>query len=330
MTPLAVLIREEILRGGPMPFRRFMELALYHPEYGYYRRQRDPFGKQGDFYTAEQVQPVFGILVAARIREMFEELGRPVDFTVVELGAGRGEMGQALSEWRYLPVDLSRGALPERFSGVVFSNEFFDALPVEPAVRRSNAFREMRVGWDGSRLVWVECGQVSAEVAEYLERNIAPCEQGDLVEAGLDAVSWMERIAKALERGFVFTIDYGYTRRESVRFPNGTLMSYRRHTALEDVLAEPGERDITAHVCFTALEEHGKRCGLEPVRFETLARMLLDVGERGAIAAALKADEARRRSQLKTLLFGMGETFRVLIQRKREEAREDCGSEDQQ
>ena len=68
MTPLGVLIRDEILRGGPMPFRRFMELALYHPEYGYYRRARDPFGKEGDFYTAEQVQPVFGVLVAARIR----------------------------------------------------------------------------------------------------------------------------------------------------------------------------------------------------------------------------------------------------------------------
>jgi SAM-dependent MidA family methyltransferase len=324
MTPLAVLIRDEILRGGPMPFRRFMELALYHSEYGYYRRQRDPFGKQGDFYTAEQVQPVFGILVAARIREMFEELGRPVDFTVIELGAGRGEMAPALSEWRYLPVDLSRGALPERFTGVVFSNEFFDALPVEAAVRRGGGFREMRVGWDGSRFVWVECEPVSAEVARYLERNAAQCEEDGLVEVGLDALAWMECIAKSLERGFVFTIDYGYTRRESARFWNGTLMSYRRHAALEDVLADPGERDITAHVCFTALEEYGKRCGLDPVRFETLARMLLDVGERGAIAAALNPDDACRRLQLKTLLFGMGETFRVLIQRKRE-ACEDRG-----
>jgi SAM-dependent MidA family methyltransferase len=325
MTPLGVLIRDEILRGGPMPFRRFMELALYHPEYGYYRRARDPFGKEGDFYTAEQVQPVFGVLVAARIREMFEELGRPGDFTVVELGAGRGEMAQALSEWRYVPVDVAHGALPERFTGVVFSNEFFDALPVEAAVRRGGGFREMRAGWNGSRFVWVECGPVPAEAADYLERNPAPCEEGDLVEAGLDALAWMERIAKALERGFVFTIDYGYTRRESARFRNGTLMSYRRHAALEDVLAEPGERDITAHVCFTALEEHGKRWGLEPVRFETLARTLLEVGERGAIATALQPDDGGRRLQLKTLLFGLGETFRVLIQRKRE-ACEDCGA----
>jgi SAM-dependent MidA family methyltransferase len=98
-------------------------------------------------------------------------------------------------------------------------------------------------------------------------------------------------------------------------------MSYRRHQASEDVLRDPGERDITAHVCFTALEEHGRRCGLEPVRLETLARTLMDAGAADEFGAALSArdaaEEARRRLQLKTLLFGMGETFRTLIQRKR-------------
>jgi SAM-dependent MidA family methyltransferase len=97
-------------------------------------------------------------------------------------------------------------------------------------------------------------------------------------------------------------------------------MSYRRHAALDDVLAEPGERDITAHVCFTALAEHGRAHGLEPVRLETLAQTLLAAGERDQFAAALSAspieEEPRRRLQLKTLLFGMGETFRTLVQRK--------------
>ena len=83
------------------------------------------------------------------------------------------------------------------------------------------------------------------------------------------------------------------------------------------MLADPGERDITAHVCFTALEEHGKKLGLETVRFEKLSQTLLDAGEADQFATALSgADEARRRLQLKTLLFGMGETFRVLLQRK--------------
>jgi SAM-dependent MidA family methyltransferase len=320
MTPLSTLIRDEIARDGPISFRRFMELALYHPLYGYYRRERDPFGKQGDFYTAEQLQPAFGILVAARIRAMFEELGRPEGFTVVELGPGRAEMRHAFSEWQYVPVDLG-GALPARFCGVVFSNEFFDALPVEVAVCRGGGFCEMRVGWNGSRFTWKEAGPVSAEAADYVARYLPPREEGDLVEINLEALAWTERIAASLDRGFVLTIDYGYTRRESVRFRCGTLMSYRRHTALEDVLEDPGGRDITAHVPFTALEERGKCCGLEPRRFETLARMLLAIGERDQFAEVLAArdavDESRRRLQLKTLLFGMGETFRVLMQQKR-------------
>jgi SAM-dependent MidA family methyltransferase len=137
----------------------------------------------------------------------------------------------------------------------------------------------------------------------------------------LEALAWMGRIAASLERGFALTVDYGHTRRESARFPQGTLMSYRRHAASEDVLTDPGERDITAHVSFTALEEHGKRCGLDLAGFTTLSRMLLDAGEADSFAAALAADtpveQMRRRLQLKTLLAGMGETFRVLLQRKR-------------
>ena len=297
-----------------------MELALYHPEYGYYRRPRDPFGKRGDYYTAEQLQPVFGILIAARVARLYEELGRPEDFAVVELGAGRGEMAGAFSRFRYIPVDVARGAMPERFTGVVFANEFFDALPVDAAVRRGGGYREMRVGWRDGRFEWVEAGPVSAEAGEYIRRYFPAREEGELVEINLDALAWMDRIAAALERGYLLAIDYGYTARESVRFPQGTLMAYRRHTALEDVLAEPGERDITAHVNFTALEEHGRRAGLAPVRFESLARMLLELGEADGFAAALAsssaAEETRRRLLLKTLLFDMGETFRVLLAKK--------------
>jgi len=80
-----------------------MDVALYQPECGFYRAGRDPFGRAGDYYTAEQIQPVFGILVAARVRQLHEELGEPADFTVVELGAGRGEMAEAFSRYRYCP-----------------------------------------------------------------------------------------------------------------------------------------------------------------------------------------------------------------------------------
>ncbi len=322
MSPLTEILRDEIRRDGPISFHRFMETALYDPVHGYYRRARDPFGKDGDFYTAEQIQPVFGILMAARIRPLCQAMGAPPDFTVVELGAGRCEMAAAFSEWRYIPVDLGldlrQGAMPEHFRGVVFANEFFDALPMEEVTFREGAFHEVRVAWD-ERFVWAAGQPVREEVADYLRRYFPPPADGALFEVNLDALAWLGRIARALDAGFVFTIDYGFTRAESVRFPRGSLMSYRRHQADEDVLCDPGAKDITAHVPFTALEEHGARLGLETVRFETLAQTLLAAGEADQFAAALAAstrdEELRRRLQLKSLLFGLGETFRTLLQR---------------
>ncbi|MFB3777038.1 MAG: class I SAM-dependent methyltransferase [Bryobacteraceae bacterium] len=322
MTNAGEILRDQITRDGPVPFHRFMEVALYQPGCGFYQRGRDPFGRAGDYFTAEQIQPVFGILVAQRIRQLYEELGRPADFIVVELGAGRAEMAEAFSDFRYSPVEIGAGGWPARFTGVVFSNEFFDALPVHVVVRRRREFREMLVDWRLDRFVWSEGAPVGGEVADYLSRYAAGVEDGSWVEVNLDALGWLDRIAARLERGWVVSIDYGYTAPELIRFPRGTLMSYRRHVATEDVLLTPGDRDITAHVNFTALAEHGARRGLRPCRLENLSRTLIAAGEPDAFALALNssspAEDLRRRAQLKTLLFGMGETFRTLIQRKAE------------
>ena len=311
MTAAGELLADEIGRSGPVSFRRFMEVALYHPEHGYYRHPRDPFGKHGDFFTAEQLQPVFGILIAARIRQLFVEMGEPAGFTVVELGAGRREMASALSAWPYLPVDIDSGALPDNFTGVVFSNEFFDALPVEVATYDGAAFREQLVTLRDGAFDWHSGDPVRPDLEDYLRRYFPPPEAGRWYEVNLDALAWTKRIAHSLARGYVFTIDYGYTRAESIRFPAGTLMGYRRHAAREHVLEEPGARDITAHVNFTALEECGASLGLRRERFETLAQTILTAGEPDQFAAAMAADPL----QLKTLLFGMGETFRVLLQK---------------
>jgi SAM-dependent MidA family methyltransferase len=323
MTLAGKILREEIARSGPMSFNRFMDVALYHAEHGYYRRARDPFGKEGDFYTAEQLQPVFGILIASVIRSLCLEMGSPRNFTVVELGAGRGEMAAALSEFRYLPVDIDRGEMPGRFCGVVFANEFFDALPVDVVVKRKGGLREMRVAWRAERFEWVENGTPDDDVLRYAEQYAAPLEDGSLLEVNLSALRWIESIARCLEQGFLLVIDYGYTAAEVIRFPRGTLMSYRRHAASENVLHDPGSQDITAHVCFTALERHAALHNFETVRFESLAQTLLRAGEADQFRAALDAESEmarlQRRLQLKSLLFGMGETFRTLLLKKKTE-----------
>ncbi|MEJ7608847.1 MAG: SAM-dependent methyltransferase, partial [Bryobacteraceae bacterium] len=132
--------------------------------------------------------------------------------------------------------------------------------------------------------------------------------------------AWLYRIAASLQSGYILTIDYGYTREQRIRFPLGTLMSYRKHTALANVLEEPGERDITAHVAFSELIEHGQRLKLETVYLETLAQFVLRIGAGGGFETILSADTETGRSklrlQLKTILFGMGESFRGFVQRK--------------
>ena len=284
-----------------------MELALYHPQYGYYRRKnRDPFGKHGDFYTASQMQPVFGRLIARAVRglraEMGAEMGEPEDFVVVELGAGREEMAEALREFRYVPVEVG-SMLPEKITGVVFSNEFFDALPVRVVERRAEGWHE--------RLVTVSDGCFVFTTGGVTDVNAG--EQQMVAEVHDASILWMKKIALHLKRGFVLTIDYGYTTREALRFPQGTLMSYRSHSASDEVLADPGERDITSHVPFDALRAAGEAHGLETVRLETMAQFLLRVGESDQFAEAVRGGGE---GALKTLIYGMGESFRVLLQRK--------------
>ncbi len=313
-------LRSEIARRGPLPFARFMELALYHPEHGYYCRPRDPFGVAGDYFTNAQLQPVFGRLIAQQIAAWREEIRSP-DFTVVELGAGRGETAQVVREalpgLPYIEVDRNRGELPERLTGVVFANEFFDALPVHVVRYDGARWRERCVTWEAGRFAWTDQDLTSAELAAYLERYVPEPAAGQLVEAGLEAGRWIDRLGACLERGFVLAIDYGYTSAELPRFPRGSLMAYTHHTAVEDVLAAPGERDITAHVAFTPLMERAASLGFRVQAPETQARFLLSIGERDQFAAALAAAgeaEARRHlALLKTLLYGMGETFRALV-----------------
>jgi len=314
MTPVGEILRDEIAKSGPIRFHRFMEAALYHPELGYYCRDRDPFGQHGDYYTAEQIQPTFGVLIASYLDSLMREEGIR-EYSVVELGAGRSEMRDAFGGSSYVPVEVG-DKLPGRITGAVFANEFFDALPVDVVRKRGGECVLERVGWHGDRFRWVRGETAGEKLVSYVERFAAEAPADALVEVNLDALHWVDQISAVLERGVVLVIDYGYRSRELVRFPEGTLMSYHRHRALEDVLADPGERDITAHVNFSALEQRAGQCGLESVRFETLGRMTLRAGEQDEFASVFGdsqgAERERRTRQLKSLTFGMGDTFLTL------------------
>lgn len=273
---LETILREAIARDGPVSFETFMETALYHPQLGYYRRPRDPFGRHGDFYTAAQL-PSFGMLLRAVLETLTPHR------VMADIGAGRGELGEAFSGWRYIAVEVG-AALPEPFDGVLIANELFDALPC----RAFGATGEALVDYVDGRFAWT---------------------QPPLREECPRAEAMLRAMARSLRSGFLVVIDYGYEERErELRFPAGSLMAYRKNFAGEDVLDSPGDRDITFHVNFTRLIEDAGRAGWRLRSKESLRAFLLRAGEH-AIEEALRADGER----VKTLLFSFGERFEAIV-----------------
>ncbi len=323
MTEAGKAIQTEIRALGSIPFSRFMDVALYHPRLGYYRRGQRVFGREGDFYTAAQLQPVFGRLLACA----FQQLGAPAQpdgrVIVADWGAGQSDLREALGAFDYRAVDAGRDETPERFGGIVLANELFDALPVDVAKRDGGVWREWRVAAEGDGFAWVAGGALEGEWLEYAQRAAAEARWDSddaIVELPVALRSCVERIDRRLERGWVVAFDYGYTARELMRFPRGTLMGYLKHRAIDDVLAAPSERDITAHVPFDELRRCARDVGWKESRFESMGQFLLRVGENdqfaSTLAASSEAESLRLRLQLKSLLFDIGETFRVIVWEK--------------
>jgi SAM-dependent MidA family methyltransferase len=307
-------ITGEINSMGPIPFARFMELALYDPSFGYYRKGPQPFGLSGDFYTAEQLQPVFGELMESFIARL--AVNERADFSVVEIGAGRREMAPALSRWNYRGYDLDGGELPSQMHGLVLANEFFDALPVHVLRRQADTWCELCVLAVKGRFEFTAAPELSPQLAEYAEIYGLLIPEGGLLEINLAASQWLARIAGFLQSGYLLVIDYGYQVRELARFPYGSLMSYRKHLAVQDILAEPGRQDITAHVNLTALTDHALRLGFELMSRQSFAAWVLSTWNEDELSRRWQKAENRWRLQWKQLVHGMGESFHVLLFRK--------------
>ncbi len=311
---LAERIAAEIRGLGPISLARFMELALYDPSSGYYRKEPHPFGRSGDFYTAEQLQPVFGELMASFVAQLAPN--GPAGFSVCEVGSGRGEMSHALAPWNYRGYDFGRGELPRQMHGLVLANEFFDALPVHLLRRCGAAWGELRVAAANGRFEFTTSPLVSPQMAEYAEIYGQSIPDGGLLEVNVAAEHWVASIAAFLQSGFLLVIDYGYQTRELPRFPFGSLMSYRKHQAVEDVLADPGCQDVTAHVNLTALTDSALRSGFELVVRQSFASWATSIWPEEELTRRWQKADVRWRLQWKQLIYGMGDSFHVLLFRK--------------
>jgi SAM-dependent MidA family methyltransferase len=324
---LRQIIEQEIRERGPMPFSRYMELCLYHPELGYYSRNVEQFGKAGDFYTSSDVHAVFGRLLARQFEEMWRVLGSPGHIEVVELGPGRGLFARDVLDWsekkfpkffvavhytlaenspalrKKLQESLSRHMEVGRvaLAGQGGEANVWRALsPEVPVIVFGNEFFDAlpveMVSDKGQLTIDFRDGRLaeawvpaSAEALEFLDRYSVHPEVGDRIEVPLLAQAYMRGIARGVRRGFVVAVDYGYTRDEQLAGRHrGTLSTYRKHSAGTNPYEAPGEQDITAHVNFTALAAVAEMEGMRAEKLVTQSQFLMGIGEGTQFADAFE------------------------------------------
>jgi SAM-dependent MidA family methyltransferase len=326
---LIELIRTEIRNRGPQPFDWFMEQALSHPEHGYYSSGRCVIGRKGDYFTNVSVGPLFGQLMLAQFAEIWEQLGKIDNFVVVEQGAHDGQFARDVLEsaqerapkffeaLRYRIVEpfailreqQSRTLKPfrdkiewcsslEPFTGVHFSNELVDAMPV----RLIDDGMEKLVDLQDDRFVLVE----------------HPLPNTAFNQSALD---WVSSVAANLRRGYVIAIDYGHSGDEF----QGDVQVRAQHQHLDSPFELIGHADITMHVDWTSLGRRAEANGLRVAGFADqhhfLTGIISELGRRGR--AELPAgdwrqspllDSPKAKRALQTLLHPemLGRAFQVL------------------
>jgi SAM-dependent MidA family methyltransferase len=361
--PLAERLRERIGREGAVTFRDWMETALYDERGGYYNRpDLARWGRSGDYRTAPERSPLFAATFARHFSRLHAELGSPRRWTILEAGAGAGHFARGVLEILasdhptvfdatcYVidegsaaarELTLSRLAgfagrvefaplkdLPaSAFDGVVFSNELLDALPVHRVRVHEGRLRELCVALDeAGDFCWVEREPSTPRLAEHFRSAGVKLAEGQAAEVNLAAGEWIGRAARVLSRGFLVTVDYGAPPGElyDVRLrPDGTLRAFTSHRLSDDLLARPGEQDLTSTINWTQIVRAGESAGLGTVLLERLDTFLLHAGlpdqlESLAARAPTESERASLRLSARELILpgGLAQSFQVLIQQK--------------
>ena len=354
--PLTDLIRDQIRKSGPVSFAWFMEQALYHPIHGYYSSERTRIGRAGDFFTNVSVGDLFGEILAAQAVELFDLLGAPGRFKIAEQGAEKAQLAKDIVKalagepksvgWTYwivepsaqktayqkahvgqtpIPVHwISRLEQLDSFSGFIFCNELLDALPCHLVEHDGGKWNEVRVQAEHEAFGFVLRPIQNADLMRQLERLPPPSVTPYRTEVNLAALDWIKSAARALQRGFILIIDYGFPRNElySLARSQGTLTGYYRHQRQKDVLQRPGEIDITAHIDFSAIAEAASSEGCAVLGYADQHHFMVGAAEqrlfeieRLAGAGSLPADQQRFLRQYKSLMHPstMGLAFKYLL-----------------
>ncbi len=353
MNSLAAQLCDHLRRKNPLPFAEFMRAALYDPVHGYYARAEGQIGKHGDFMTSVSVGSLFGKLLAFQFARWLE-LAREPDsrFQIVEVGAHDGRLArdilegleerdpdllQSVEYWIVEPGEARRSAQkaqldrfqnvrwfahPSQFvrpvTGIIFSNELLDAMPVHPFAWNAGArtWEEMGVTLVGQRFAWTRMSRPSTPPPVLPAELLAVLPDGYLLELAPLSTQWWRGAAAALGRGHLMTIDYGGEIEEllSPARTSGTLRAYSRHRVGPVVLANPGEQDITAHVNFTDIRMAGESAGLRTLTFTTQSQFLTAIARELWTRTGSWPQEQVRQFQTLTHPEHLGRPFRVLVQ----------------
>ena len=265
-----------IERDGPLPFREYLEAALYDEDAGFYSSAGQAGRRGADFVTAPEVGPLFGVLVARRLDRVWDALDQPDHITLVDAGSGPGTLLRSVraARPRCLPalrlVGVERSArqrqlhpegvesvadLPEGLGvGLIVANELLDNLPFDLYEKTAAAWSERRIGISADRrLAWTNA-PVDGTVEAELDALVPSASPGSVIPLQREAAAWVERARASLDAGVVVSIDYCSTTRALAGRPLGEwLRTYRQHGRGDDPLAEPGSQDVTSEVAVDQL-----------------------------------------------------------------------------
>jgi SAM-dependent MidA family methyltransferase len=354
--PLAEEIRDCVRKSGPVSFARFMEEALYHPLYGYYSTERTRIGRAGDFFTNVSVGDLFGEILAGQFVELFGLLGAPERFKLLEQGAENAQLSKDVLKaltaepksagWEYWIVEpsvkkkasqkahLGKTSIPVHWitdlesinpvSGIIFCNELLDALPCHLIEHDGEKWNEMWVEEKSGIFAFVRRPIEDENLAERTECLPRPPITPYRTEVNLAALDWIKSAARALTRGLILVIDYGFPRQElyAPLRTEGTLTGYYRHQRQKDVLQRPGEIDITAHVDFTAVVEAADSEGCTLLGFTDQHHFMVGAAEQRLLeierltsAGSVPSDQQRFLRKYRSLMHPntMGLAFKYLL-----------------
>jgi SAM-dependent MidA family methyltransferase len=339
-----------ILQHGDLSFHDFVEVALYHPEFGYYSRSRSPVGKEADYVTSPLLSPVFSFAIARLVREFLDRFPDAL-CTVVDIGCGDGGMIREVAELpgcrvaggvRYFGVDrsLSRAIpsdnvtyvqtldeVPRGGALLIINNELFDAIPFARLVQRGDQLHELWVTERDGALDWTE-REAPAAYDDYFAACGIELQDGQFADVSLEWEALYADLCSVVERGLIVTFDYGYPQSQlfhprARRF--GTAAAYSQQRVTRDLLANPGGQDLTAHINFDDLIRTGEARGFSTLFFDRQAKFLLSLGaaehevfkrEAATVDEALALRQEREDARRLLLPDDIGHDIRVLVQAK--------------